>query len=105
MSITTLTAAENKKSVNVNRGDEVVIRLPESPTTGYRWAVEQVDETILKLLSKDSAPGGAVGGSGEAAFTFKAERPGSTAITLKLGRQWEGEQSATERFEATINVS
>jgi len=104
VSVITLTAADNKKLVNLNRGDEVVIRLPESPTTGYRWALEQFDAGILTSLSRDYAPAEAIGGSGEAAFAFKAEKPGSTQITLKLWREWEGERSVTERFEIKITV-
>lgn len=34
-------------------GDEVVIRLPENPTTGYAWSIESMDDGLL--LTGDSA--------------------------------------------------
>jgi inhibitor of cysteine peptidase len=86
-------------------GDELTLRLAEAPTTGYRWAVERLEESVLTLLRsefhlRDAAPGG----GGERWFTLGALRPGLTTVALKLWRAWAGEASVYRRFEITVVV-
>jgi inhibitor of cysteine peptidase len=101
----TLTQSENGQSFNARTGDQIVVRLEESPTTGYRWAVDHIGD-ILALQSADfSSAGSGVGGGGERTFTFTAQRPGSTSLSLKLWRDWEGDSSVIKRFEAGININ
>lgn len=38
-----LTSADNEKTVDMHVGDEAALRLPENPSTGYRWAVNAAD--------------------------------------------------------------
>jgi inhibitor of cysteine peptidase len=85
---------------------QVVVQLPENPTTGYRWSVDQLDEAILapgdSTYRADSD--GAIGGGGVHTFSFTARQPGATQLRLKLWREWEGDASVTDRFEAAIQV-
>ena len=100
----TLTQADNGKSVDVRPGSLITIRLSENPTTGYRWAVDNVDSDVVVLESSDyaPAPNAGVGSGGERTFTFQATQAGVAAIHLKLWRDWEGDGSITQRFAATI---
>jgi|SRR5215208_3595684 len=102
----TLTQADNGKSVEAYQGDVVLIRLPENPTTGYRWAIAAIDEEIMEpsssyfTLSSDAR----IGGGGERIFTFVTKSSGTTHLELKLWREWEGDSSVIQRYELTIHI-
>src|SRR5260370_24543853 len=51
MSTITLTQADKGKSITVHTGEEIVIMLPENPTTGYRWAIDRSEEHTSELQS------------------------------------------------------
>jgi inhibitor of cysteine peptidase len=105
MSTVTLTQSENGATVEVPAGGTVVIRLEENPTTGFRWAIDSVDQQVLKLQSDDySGSGGGAGAGGLRTFTLGTVAAGTTHIQLKLWREWEGDASITQRFAATIRV-
>ncbi|MFC7546743.1 protease inhibitor I42 family protein [Plantactinospora sp. GCM10030261] len=87
------------------RGDEVVLALPETPTSGYRWSLDAYDPQVLSLAGDDFQPaaGGAMGGGGVRTFRFVARGAGATRIRLARRRPWEATGGA-ERFETTIDV-
>ncbi len=101
-----LTQADTGKSFTVHPGDVIAIQLKENPTTGYRWAIDRSDNTILALQSSDFAalPGTGIGGGGTRTFTFKAEKPGAVRLQLKHWRGWEGDSSIIDRHDVTIHV-
>ena len=101
-----LTQVDNGTTVDVHGGDRVVIRLPENPTTGYRWAAETVDDRIVSPVSSEFAPpaGSGVGAGGAASFAFEARAPGEGSIRLKRWRDWEGESSVRERYTIKLVV-
>jgi inhibitor of cysteine peptidase len=102
-----LSQSQSGTAVNVNPGDVVVVRLPENPTSGYRWAIDSVDSTVLELENSEiSLPGNAsVGGGGQRILRFKAKGPGTTRLLLKNWREWQGDTSIVDRFDATVQVS
>jgi inhibitor of cysteine peptidase len=106
MSNITLTAADNGGTIEVPQGTEVLIRLEENPTTGYRWAVDQNDDAAPVPQASDfsSTPGGAAGAGGTRTFTFTAEQPGTVHLRFKLWREWEGDSSVIDRFGVDIQV-
>jgi inhibitor of cysteine peptidase len=106
MAPVTLTQADNGKSVEIEPGSMVTIRLGENPTTGYRWAVDTAIPDVVTLASSDYVPAqnAGVGGGGERAFIFKATKAGIAPIHLKLWRDWEGDKSITQRFDVTVHV-
>ncbi|HLZ60111.1 MAG TPA: protease inhibitor I42 family protein [Ktedonosporobacter sp.] len=103
---TTLTSADQGKTVTVHTGDKIIIQLGENPSTGYTWAVASSDEQILKL--QDSAytatPPVQPGSGGTRTFTFVAQKSGTVPLQLKYWRSFEGDRSIVRRFEATIQV-
>ena len=106
MSSIPLTHADKGTTVDVPEGGEVVIRLEENPTTGYVWALDQTDDTVLRLQSSDVSPpsGSALGAGGARTFTFTAGQPGTAHLELKLWREWEGDSSTIERYDVDIQV-
>lgn len=86
-------------------GDTLHIWLGENPTTGYRWAVESVDEAVVQVDATDyrrSTTG--VGGGGKRCFSVTAVGEGRTRLALRHWRAWEGEKSMTARFELEVVV-
>ena len=43
MAVVSLTKANNGQSIEVRQGDEIIVRLPENPTTGYGWHIDRAD--------------------------------------------------------------
>jgi inhibitor of cysteine peptidase len=106
MSIITLTQADKGRSITVHADDKIIINLIENPTTGYGWAIDKMDPTVLVFqdLTFSSTPGGAIGSGGTRTFTFTAKQPGTAHLQLKLLRAWQGDSSIIDRYDVTIQV-
>jgi inhibitor of cysteine peptidase len=106
MSIITLTQADKGRSITVHADDKIIINLIENPTTGYVWAIDKMNPTVL--VSQDptfsSTSGGAIGSGGTRIFTFTANQPGTVPLQFKLWRKWQGDSSIIERYDVTIRV-
>jgi inhibitor of cysteine peptidase len=100
-----LTSADNGRIIAVRVGDDVTLLLPDNPSTGFRWAVDADPDFVKIEVGEFIPPSTMVGGGGEAHWSFKAKRPGITKVTLTRWRPWEGERSAIERYEITLQVS
>jgi inhibitor of cysteine peptidase len=107
VSVLKLGREDNGKSIILHRDDVIRVSLEETPTTGYRWTVDNVDEKILELQNEGFhiAPKAGIGGSGTRTFSFRAITTGSVNLELKLRREWLGGTSITERYSLTIKVA
>jgi len=105
MSEITITRDDRGGTFEASPHDVVLIRLQENPTTGYRWAIDEVDERILEPTDADysASSEAAIGGGGVRTFAFTARAPGSTRVRLQLRQEWDPE-NPEEDFEATITV-
>jgi predicted secreted protein len=96
---------DNGKTIDIDRGSLILIRLPESGATGYIWKVNAVDAQVITLQDSkfqiDAGTG--VGGGGVITFVFKAQSPGTTILSLHLARPWDKED-VIKRFEVTLHV-
>jgi inhibitor of cysteine peptidase len=102
---TTLTEADDGKSVTLKQGETVAVTLAENASTGYRWAVDGADAALVTVRDPQASyPSGAVGSGGSVTWTFVAKAPGSTTVTLKRWRQWEGETSVVQRFRFKLSI-
>jgi inhibitor of cysteine peptidase len=102
----TLTEQDNGRRVPVQVGDLVEIHLAENATTGYRWAPDSHDAGAVKLAEATARyPNTAVGSGGEAIFRFEVVGAGSSTLSLKYWRQWEGAGSIIQRFAVTLDAT
>ena len=87
-------------------GDEITLTLDETPTSGYRWAVDSIDLALLEPSADEYEPPdpGRLGGKGSHRWTFRVVGPGTTVLRLVLKRAWDAD-SAVSSFEATIDAS
>jgi inhibitor of cysteine peptidase len=104
---TVLTETDNGSTVDLTTGDRLTIRLESNPTTGYEWAIAEIDEQMLTYLSGSYEPedDGLVGQGGIQEMTFEAAQAGESVLGLKYWRSWEGDDSIEDRFEVTVVIS
>jgi inhibitor of cysteine peptidase len=95
------------RSVRVGPDDVIVIQLPESPTTGYRWDIDRLDEHLLGVEeSTFSGPSGpAVGAGGTREIRIRPKGAGRGSIHLKNARVWGSPDAAIDRFDLSVEVT
>lgn len=103
--------ADTGRSVQVAREDEIVLRLPENPTTGYRWHIDRADGLVVTEWDAyqpcvgDPDPDVQIGRGRTREFRFRPEAIGTSRLELKHWQEWEGEASTMERFSVSISVA
>lgn len=98
--------ADNGGTILLRAGQTMTLRLPENPSTGYRWSLEPYDEAMIAVEDGPfRARAGAVGAGGETSWNVTAKSPGTTTLGLKLWRPWEGDASIVRRFGATLRIA
>lgn len=68
-------------------GEQVLVRLAETPTTGYRWQVE-TEGPVLSVDDRYEGPVGPPGAGGTRVLTFEAAAAGAAEVHLALRRAW-----------------
>jgi inhibitor of cysteine peptidase len=100
-----LTEADTGRTLDVGLGDEIVVRLNENPTTGYRWQVERVSGPLEPCGdSFELVPDAQLGTGGVRVLCFRAVSPGSAHLELKHWQAWEGDRSIDRRFMIDVKV-
>jgi inhibitor of cysteine peptidase len=105
----TLSMADQGRSITLETGQELVLRLPSNPTTGYRWEIETLDRVYLQPIGEaefvQDEQGGEqlVGVGGVEIFRFRALEPGMMDLKLIYHRTWETEPPL-ETFEINIDI-
>ena len=93
-------------SIDAELGETILVRLDETPTSGYRWALDHLDKEVLAAeASEFELPANAaIGAAGQRTFTFKAIGHGIGHIALALRRRWEDPGPAVDQFEISVRV-
>jgi inhibitor of cysteine peptidase len=101
----TVSGPDHGRRIEVASDSRIVVRLPENPSTGYRWELEPPLETVLKLIRDSHQPPArsVPGAGGIRVFEFRARSAGSALIHLRLRRPWESERPHGV-FEVTVCV-
>jgi inhibitor of cysteine peptidase len=100
-----LTSADNGQMVSFPQGASGELRLPESPTTGYRWTLESAPPNLTLGEGEFTPVQPTPGGGGERRWPFQARSHGVATLALKRWRDWEGEASVIERFQVTLRIT
>lgn len=89
-------------------GEEFFINLQSNPTTGYSWRLAlQTFDPIVSAVKKEYVKSAhnqfLAGAGGFDTWTFKALKPGTTAITLEYLRPWKPDEIVKRVvIEATV---
>jgi inhibitor of cysteine peptidase len=106
MSMKRLGIADNGAHIDARSVEGIVLELPENPTTGYRWHIEEIEGSIELVEDAFNLPSDATfGGGGTREFTFRRRAPGVARLKLKHWQEWEGERSVDKRFSAEIEFT
>jgi len=98
---------DNGTTARVHTRDVITLRLPENPTTGYRWNVttdhglRTLDDTYIY-----SDPSGKMTGVGGVRFlTLEPETTGTERISAVYKRSWEEDTGDNQVFSMTFVVT
>jgi predicted secreted protein len=95
----------NGKDIELLRGAALRLHLPESPATGYRWTLISGGAPALDLLREEREPAaGAMGGSGQHDWIFRAVEAGVGRIELHYARPWESKGTPDRAFTLQVRV-
>ena len=99
-----LTATDDGSSVDVAVGEAIRLDLPENPTTGYQWDLEE--NASLSLVSTSYVPRvePAVGGGGTRQFIVSPTTQGESTLSAVHRRAWGGDQSVIGRVSILIRA-
>ena len=91
--------------IEASMADTVVIRLPETPTSGVRWEFDELD-AALQPVGDDYEPstGNGIGASSIRVLTLRPKQSGEIPIRLKRWQQWEGDSSIDATFDVTLQI-
>jgi|SRR5271165_2943033 len=74
-------------SLSARVGDNIVIRLDENPSTGFRNTIDITGTAVISTRDEFvPSPGAKIGGGGTRSFTVTAIAPGAAEIVLRRGR-------------------
>jgi predicted secreted protein len=100
-----VTKAQAGRVLAVKVGDSISVHLPENPTTGYAWALDSIDDTLLEVGGPAyHGEDAGFGSGGVKTWRLRARARGRTRVELKRWRHWEGDQSIVERFGITLDI-
>lgn len=103
-----LEVADSGRSIEVRVRDEIRLKLPEKPSTGYRWVVDEEGHTELVQKTGEEFEAlkledGVIGVGGHRFVSFRALEPGAGHLMLKLIRTWENVQQP-RRFSVNLTI-
>lgn len=89
--------------VQADIGDSLVLRLPETATTGYQWATAEVADHLKVVSSRLETSGTmAPGAAAQRVIQLVALRSGAGSITLRLARSWESAAAREHRVSVQV---
>jgi inhibitor of cysteine peptidase len=98
-----LTEAQNGGRVSMAIGDILILRLPENPTTGFRWSFKISDNLIQTNDNFITASTG-TGAGGMRCLRFSVQAIGVGCIEATLHRIWETGTAPQAIFNVKIDV-
>ncbi len=102
---------DDGSQVELEQGQILVVTLESNPTTGYRWEVAEIQESILEQMGeaefKPSQTGEPplVGAGGWEIFRFEAISAGQMTLRLVYHRPWEEGVEPLKTFSIQVVVN
>ena len=99
---------QNQCPLTLHTGQQLILRMPSNPTTGFRWLVRDSAANVLQSLGPEvySNPedAGLVGSAGVSTWRFEAIQAGEGRLHLTYERPWEVGVVPAQRFDCQIRV-
>lgn len=92
---------DHKSTLRCKKGDIINIKLPENPTTGYKWHIVKsagltLIEDIFDISNKADNMKMGAGGTRKLSFRFEGDH--TCTLQLKYYQEWEGVDSSDDTF-------
>ncbi|MGE5236194.1 MAG: protease inhibitor I42 family protein [Acidobacteriota bacterium] len=92
----TVTPDHSGRPVELAPGQELIVRLPSNPTTGYRWSLVAPAKGVLESegspgFESQSSGTPLVGAPGYELWRFRAVRRGAQPVRFEYRRPWEND--------------
>ena len=91
-------------------GSSIKVTLCSNPTTGFQWEEAQIsDGAVLKqvdrqFISPESEPPPPPGTPGQDVWTFETIQKGSSTVSIRYSRPWEGGEKGEWTFTLVVTV-
>jgi predicted secreted protein len=100
-----LTDADAGAERTVGVGQDLVIRLPENRTTGYRWHLDLPDDgVVLDDDTFEPDTSGRPGQGGVRTFRLRATKAGTHRLAATRRRSWESGGDASPGLEFRVTA-
>ncbi len=100
-----VTQSDNGTSLQASVGDTLSVRLPENPTTGYRWQQDSATEGIIAVGDAFTPSSTSPGAGGTRLLRFSLDAAEGLPLRLSLRRAWEDStRSPQETFELHLVI-
>ncbi len=104
----TVNADQSGTSVALASGQDLVVRLPSNPTTGYRWIYVEPKDAVLRVDGPSSyeaqSAGGAAGAGGTEIWKLAPLKPGQQQLRFEYRRPWEQDVAPSRVATYTVTV-
>jgi len=105
----TVSAAQSGTSVALASGQDLVVRLPSNPTTGYRWIYVEPKDAVLRVDGPSSfeaaqSSAGAVGAGGTEIWKLAPFKPGQQQLRFEYRRPWEQDVAPAQIATYAVTV-
>lgn len=95
--------------VTLTTGQTLLLTLPSSPTTGYRWQVQDPAQSILRSLGPEvynnAADKNTVGSAGQSVWRYRAATAGTGRLLMIYQQPWAPEVAPEQTFDCLITVN
>jgi inhibitor of cysteine peptidase len=102
----TLTESDDGKTVTLNKGETLVVKLDGNPTTGYGWQLADFDQSVLKSAGDPDYKSDSLmtGSGGRYTYKFTAQDSGEVVLKFSYLRPWETDTPPYKTFTVTVDV-
>jgi inhibitor of cysteine peptidase len=95
--------------LKLKAGQTVLLTLPSTPETGYRWTVQNPAPGVLRSLGPEvySNPedAGLVGSAGQSVWRYQAANAGTGRLLMIYQQPWAPEVAPMQTFDCSITVN
>ncbi|MBP6368051.1 MAG: protease inhibitor I42 family protein [Nitrosomonas sp.] len=99
------TSIESPEIRELSVGNELVLRCPENPTTGFRWQITYEGKDNIQVVEDTYEPTNIVsqpGAGGQRVFHLVARKPGIAQLMIELCRSWEPKPAIKKQLTIVI---
>jgi inhibitor of cysteine peptidase len=103
----TITPESAGRTIELRSDQELFVRLPSNPSTGYRWSLAAAPTDVLQLEGPPAVernPAGAGMGGGIEIWRFTLARKGQQILRFDYCLPWETDAPPARQLSFTVTV-